>query len=111
MMVLLSAEIAHPNGSLVVATVDNECPQASRPSCPSTTKVNSKSRTRGGLVVVCVPGWCGLVPKTIDFPLPDQVPLISGIASCARAAAVTTLISANAKARYLIRAPYGSIAG
>jgi len=31
-----------------------------------------------------VPGWCRLLPKAIALPFPDQVPLRSGISSCAR---------------------------
>jgi len=29
-------------------------------------------------------GWCRLLPKTIALRFPDQVPLRSGISSCAR---------------------------
>src|SRR5881227_2515631 len=83
-MVLLSLAIAHANGSLVSAVVDEERPQASRPSCPSTVWVASMSRTRGGSAALCEPGWCSCEPNTIDLPFPDQVPLRSGIASCAR---------------------------
>src|SRR5258708_20576636 len=68
------------------------------------TKVNSYSRTRGGAVAVCEPGWCGLLPKTTDLSLPVQVPLRSGIAACACASAAP-LNKARAKARYFIVAP------
>src|SRR6266853_17638 len=42
-MVLLSLAIAHANGSLVSAVADEERPQASRPSCPSTVCVALRS--------------------------------------------------------------------
>src|SRR5262249_57227058 len=40
--------------------------------------------------------------NTIDLAFPDQVPLRSGIASCARADVAAAPRSANAKTRYLI---------
>src|SRR5438874_8987520 len=101
-MVLLSLAIAHANGSLVSAVVDEERPQASRPSCPSTVWVASMSRTRGGSAALCEPGWCSCEPNTIDLPFPDQVPLRSGIASCARVGRTAAQTNANAKTRHLI---------
>src|SRR5258708_33958420 len=101
-MVLLSLAIAHANGSLVSAVADEERPQASRPSCPSTVCVASMSRTRGGSAAVCEPGCCSCEPKTIDLPFPDQVPLRSGIASCARVGIAAAQTNANAKTRHLI---------
>ena len=56
MIVLPSALRAQAKGSLVVAAFEKLCPQISRPSWPSTTKVNSKSRTRGGEAAVWDPG-------------------------------------------------------
>src|SRR5215510_12702784 len=96
MMVLLSLASAHANGSLVSATADEERPQASPPSCPSTM-----SRTRGASAAVCEPGWWGWLPNTIDLPFPDQVPLRSGMASCARADVAAAARSAKAKTRHL----------
>jgi hypothetical protein len=55
-IVLLSLAMAQANGSLVSATADDERPQASRPSWPSTVWVASISRMRGGSAAVCVPG-------------------------------------------------------
>jgi hypothetical protein len=46
---LLSSDIAHAKGSLVSALADEDRPQASRPSYPSTSSVISMSRTVGGL--------------------------------------------------------------
>src|SRR5256885_14797900 len=96
--------MAQANGSLVSAAADEDLPQTTRPSCPSTVYVASISRTRGGSTAVCVPLWWGLLPKTIAFPFPDQVPLRSGTASCAKAgvAGAATLRSASTRAKHLI---------
>ena len=55
MIDLLSDDIAQAKGSFVSALAYDDWPQASRPSCPSTSRVISMSRTVGGLVE-CVPG-------------------------------------------------------
>src|SRR5947208_4588817 len=60
------------------------------------------SRTRGGSAAVCEPGWCSCEPNTIDLPFPDQVPLRSGIASCAPVGRTAAQTNANAKTRHLI---------
>src|SRR5947199_10674841 len=100
-MVLLWLAIAHANGSLVSAVADEERPQASRPSCPSTVWVASMSRTRGGSAALCEPGWCSCEPNTIDFPFPDQVPLRPGIPSCARGGRTAAQTNGNANTRHL----------
>src|SRR6266478_8579832 len=51
---------------------------------------------------VCEPGWWEWLPNTIDLPFPDQVPLRSGMASCARADVAAAASSAKAKTRHLI---------
>src|SRR4029079_13875238 len=86
---LLSLAIAQANGSLVLATADEERPHTNRPSWPSTTWIASMSRRRGGLDVVCLPVWWALLPKTIALPFPVQVPLRSGTASCTYAGVET----------------------
>ena len=101
-IVLLSLAMAQPNGSSVSATDDDERPQTSRPSCPSTTYLASISWTRGGSLAVCAPGWWALLPKTMALPFPVHVPLRSGIASCASAHVNATSNSINAKTKRLM---------
>src|ERR1700751_26866 len=96
MIDLLSDDIAQAKGSLVSALADEDRPQANRPSCPSTSSVISMSRTVGGLSPLPPVLWGG-PPKMMTLPLPDQVPLRSGSASCARAA-VAAATTANIRA-------------
>src|SRR4026208_1922069 len=101
MIDLLSDDIAQAKGSLVSALAEEDRPQANRPSCPSTSRVISMSRTVGGLSGRTRGGGAG-PPKMMTLPLPDQVPLRSGIASCARAA-VAAPTTANMRAQYRMR--------
>src|SRR5262249_4851236 len=108
MMLLLSAASAHANGSLLSLLADDVVPQISRPSCPITVWLTSRSRT----TAFCGddPDRCSVVPNRRILPVPFHVPLSCGMASCAAAASgVMTRINASAGNLFILVLLFGSL--